>query len=194
MELLNHYIIRPETMALLPYCFSDGSMGTLVIEEACEHYVMELPKAIVERSCGYYGSTYKGRKKIAVDMGYKSMPPICVCGELGIVFISSMTERSDRCAWLAFIHVRQWSEVDKKSKVAVSLTNGQIVELPMSPGPFSGRVMRAMQYRHQLRERISAYNMVDEADKKRALKKIGIKENGTYYINSNPSEDEFIQD
>ncbi|MCO7126928.1 competence protein ComK [Sporolactobacillus shoreicorticis] len=193
MKLLHQYIIRPETMALLPYCFSDGSLGTLVIEETREHYVVESPKTIVEKSCGYYGSTYKGRKKIAIEMGYKSMPPICVCGELGIVFISSMTERSDRCAWIAFIHVRQWREVDKKNKVAVSLTNGQIIELPMNPGPFSGRVMRAMQYRHQLRERISSYNTVDKSEKKMIPKKIGFKSNGTYSIDSNLSEDELIE-
>ncbi|WP_262393228.1 competence protein ComK [Sporolactobacillus inulinus] len=63
-------------------------------------------------------------------MGYKSMPPICVCGELGIVFLSSMTERSDTCAWLSFSHVRQWSDNEKKGSVAVLLSRGSTLSCP----------------------------------------------------------------
>ncbi|MCL1632516.1 competence protein ComK [Sporolactobacillus sp. CPB3-1] len=190
MKIRQHYIIRPETMALLPYQFADGHLGTLVVEEGGEVYAAGLPKAIVERSCGYYGSSYTGRKKCAREMGYKSMPPICVCGELGIIFVASMTERSDYCAWLAFSHVLQWHEIGKHGTVSVSLTCDKKIELPMSPGPFSGRMMRAMQYRHQLRERISKYTLENESKRKNKPQRISYMETGTFYIHPESHEDD----
>ncbi|WP_139692021.1 competence protein ComK [Sporolactobacillus terrae] len=190
MKTEKNYIIRPETMALVPCELSDGDRGTLVIEESTQRYVKALPKTIVAQSCGYYGSTYSGRKKVAVEMGYKSMPPICVCGELGIVFLSSMTERSDTCAWLSFSHVRQWSDNEQKGSVAVMLSRGKHIELPMHARPFGGRVMRAMQYAHQLRERMTVYDDAESSKTNDEPKRFGFKENGTFYIVDSVREDE----
>jgi competence protein ComK len=182
MEILQQYIIRPETMALLPCSFADGSLGTLVIEENTECCVTLMPKRIVEDSCGYYGSTYRGRKKVAMDMGYKSMPPICVCGELGIIFISSMTERSNYCAWLAFMHVHNWVESNEKGYLSVLLSGGKEIKLPMNSGPFSGRMLRAMQYNRELHDRITSNKMVMEPKDENKPQSISLKENGTYYV------------
>ncbi|MDN3956607.1 competence protein ComK [Sporolactobacillus laevolacticus] len=192
MELLQNYIIRPVTMALLPYEFADGTLGTMVIEESGELYVKQMPKKIIDESCGYYGSTYHGRKKGAMAMGYKSMPPICVCSELGIFFLPSMTEKSENCVWLAHSHIRQWMESGKKSDtVYVYLTHKQKIELPMSLRPFSGRVMKATQYRYQLRERISPYQMLDTdiPKKKKEPRKIIFNERGTFFIQPDAFED-----
>lgn len=182
MKTLQQYIIRTETMALLPCILTDGVLGTLVIEEQAESYVRQIPKKIIEDSCGYYGSTYRGRKRIAMDMGYKSMPPICVCGELGIIFISSMTERSDYCAWLAFMHVHNWIENNEKGCLSVFLSRGKEIKLPMNSGPFSGRMLRAMQYSRELHDRITSNEKVMEPKEEIKSKLISLKENGTYYV------------
>ncbi|MET1250235.1 competence protein ComK [Sporolactobacillus sp. STCC-11] len=182
MEILQQYIIRPETMALLPCSFVDGSLGTLVIEENAKCCVTLMPKRIVEDSCGYYGSTYRGRKKVAMDMGYKSMPPICVCGELGIIFISSMTERSDYCAWLAFMHVHNWNDSNEKGYVSVLLSRDKEIKLPMNSGPFSGRMLRAMQYSKELQKRMRSNTIVAEPKEESKPQSIILKENGTYYV------------
>jgi competence protein ComK len=115
-------------------------------------------------------------------MGYKSMPPICVCGELEIIFISSMTEQSNYCAWLAFMHVHNWFEKNEKGNLSVMLSGGKEMNLPMKSGPFSSRMLRAMQYSRELHDRITSNKIVMEPKEESKPQPISLKENGTYYV------------
>ncbi|MCO7175015.1 competence protein ComK [Sporolactobacillus kofuensis] len=188
MENEKLYIIRPETMALLPYDRSDGSLGTLIIEETRTCQVAQTPLQIVQESCSYYGSTYSGRKKIAMMMGYKSMPPICVCNELGIYFLPLMAEASRNCVWLAHSHIRQWAKSEETpGTIFAYLTHNQKIELPINIRPFFNKVMKTAQYRLQIRERIAPYQILDTGVPRKQVHEhnIRINERGTFFIHLN---------
>lgn len=156
MEKLEPYIVRRETMALLPCDAPDGSLQTIVVEDARVFRALSAPLQIVRDSCTYFGVTYHGRKKGAALMGYKSMPPICICSELGIYFFPLMSETRRDCTWLAHSHIRQWESAGEKH-VLVHMTHGQRLKLSIHLSAFVNKVMRTAQYQHQMRTRITPY-------------------------------------
>ncbi|RYM05018.1 competence transcription factor (CTF) [Sporolactobacillus sp. THM7-7] len=183
-EKLEQYIIHPGTMALLPHDDENGNLWTFALEEKQTRTVKKTPLRIVQESCAYFGSTYKGRKKGAVSMGFKSMPPICICSELKIYFISLMSETHRECVWLAHSHIRQWEENDR-SKVWVKLTNDKRISIPVAKHSFSNKVFRTAQYRYQLRERVNAFQYAQTdlgSSEKNNAEHLVINERGTYSI------------
>ncbi|MDN4074041.1 competence protein ComK [Fictibacillus terranigra] len=84
------YGINTETMALLPFYDEYGKVHTKVLERDRTLCVCGKPKAVVTFSCGYYGSSYKGRKDGAsLIMGIRSRAPIVISEQLGIFFYTS---------------------------------------------------------------------------------------------------------
>jgi competence protein ComK len=160
METLNQYIIKRETMALLPHDAEDGSLHAIVVEEARMLEVLLSPLKIVQNSCNYFGSTYKGRKKGAACLGFRSMPPICICNELGIYFYPLMSESQRGCIWIGHSHVNNWEDGGQKD-VLVHMTHDQSLRLPVPVSVFRNKTMRTTQFRHQIRLRISPYQMME---------------------------------
>ncbi|GGL59661.1 competence protein ComK [Sporolactobacillus putidus] len=181
---MDQYVICQKTMALLPYDSPDGSLQTWVIEEERILSVPQPPFQVLYHSCGYFGSTFSGRKKGAVSMGYKSMPPICVSSELGLYFFPLMSETRRECVWLSHTHIRDWKKFDEKH-VLVYLMNGRMIPVPVQLNVFKSKLMRAAQYRYQLCERVASYRLSNEyADVLEISpdKKLTVNERGTYSI------------
>ncbi|MFT8390839.1 MAG: competence protein ComK [Sporolactobacillus sp.] len=181
---VDNYIIRQETIAILPTDSCDGSLESIVLEENRQFRCRQKPLRIIEESCVYYGSTYMGRKKSARSMGFKSMPPVCICSELSIFFIPLMAEAHRGCAWIAHAHVLNWQDVDKRS-AKIEFSNRQTLAVKGNAASFGRKVMRAAQYRLTLHKRIanspkSLYSIaVPEAVEAIPIK---INEHGTYIV------------
>ncbi|MFT8872098.1 MAG: competence protein ComK [Sporolactobacillus sp.] len=154
MNTVSQYLIQQTTIALLPFDAADGSLHSLVIEEDGRLCCSRSPLQIMQASCIYFGSTYSGRKRSAKDMGFKSMPPICVCNELGIFFFPVMAESRRDCAWMAHAHVLEWEDEDKRT-VQVKLSNQQLLSVYGKATTFGNKVMRTAHYRLQLNGRIA---------------------------------------
>lgn len=186
MDKMDQYVICQDTMALLPCNGPDGSLGTLVVEEERRLMVAQSPLQIVEDSCNYFGSTYVGRKKGAVSMGYKSMPPICVCSELGIYFFPLMSETRRACVWLSHTHVRHWEQAGRKN-ARIFLLNGQMFDVPVQANIVANKARRAAQYRYQLCERVAPYRLKYAPAvlrEKWHSSEVMINDGGTYSIDS----------
>ncbi|RYL95885.1 competence transcription factor (CTF) [Sporolactobacillus sp. THM7-4] len=190
MNLIDQFTIHRGTMALLPYDSSEGRLWTFVVDEDRVRTVKMSPLEVIKNSCSYYGSTYSGRKRGAASMGYKSMPPICVCSELNIYFFPLMSEANRECIWLAHSHIRQWEVVDN-STIQVLLTHNQPLRIPVHQSVFVKKVFRTAQYRHQLCERVSPYEYTPTPQvphEKNSLKNLVINERGTYSLKHDPSD------
>ncbi|WP_100487110.1 competence protein ComK [Sporolactobacillus pectinivorans] len=184
MEKVNQYMIRQETMALLPRDAEDGSLQTYVIEEDRVMIVSKTPFEIIQNSCSYFGVTYAGRKRGAVSMGYKSMPPICICSELGIYFFPLMSETNRSCIWLSHSHIENWQNLEKKG-VLVHLTHGRMIKMPFNVNVFRIKVMRTAQYRHQMRVRVAqphAFISKEPVSKAYLSGELMVNERGTYFV------------
>jgi Genetic competence transcription factor len=152
------YVVNEKTIALLPHNAADGSLETFVIEENREFISRETPFEIVQQSCSYFGSTYAGRKKGAANLGYKSMPPICVCSELNLYLFPLKSESQRDNIWIAHSHISTWlPDSSVKKSVRVLTIHGDIIDLPVRMSIFERKAMRTAQFRIQLRERVSFY-------------------------------------
>ncbi|WP_332238302.1 competence protein ComK [Sporolactobacillus sp. KGMB 08714] len=181
---MDQYIISQKTMALLPYDSPDGSLQTWVIEEERILSLPQTPYQVLHYSCGYFGSTFSGRKKGAVSMGYKSMPPICICSELGLYFFSLMSEARRECVWLSHTHIRDWRKCGERH-VMVHLMNGRKIPVPVQLNVFQSKLMRAAQFRYQLCERMAprrSANEYPEMLEVSSAEHLIINERGTYSI------------
>ncbi|TGA97505.1 competence transcription factor (CTF) [Sporolactobacillus shoreae] len=183
MEEKDQYIIRQETMALLPCDAEDGSLKTFVVEENKTILIAKTPFEIIRDSCNYFGVTYSGRKKGAVAMGYKSMPPICICSELGIYFFPLMSELHRNCIWLAHPHCRNYTETD--NGVLVHLTHGYKIRIPVNLNVFKAKVHRTAQYSYQMLGRVSQFRSAgygSAVSEEQSASRLMVNERGTYYI------------
>jgi competence protein ComK len=179
------YIVNEKTIALLPHNAEDGSLETFVIEENCEFIAGATPLQIVQQSCAYFGSTYAGRKKGAAHLGYKSMPPICVCSELNLYLFPLKSEVHRDNIWIAHAHISTWLSGSKdKNSVRVLTIHGDIIDLPVRMSIFERKAMRTAQFRIQLRERVSSYRTekIRELPEDRTGRRLVVNESGHYRI------------
>lgn len=179
------YIVNEKTIALLPHNAEDGSLETFVIEENCEFIARATPLQIVQQSCAYFGSTYAGRKKGAAHLGYKSMPPICVCSELNLYLFPLKSEVHRDNIWIAHAHISTWLSGSKdKNSVRVLTIHGDIIDLPVRMSIFERKAMRTAQFRIQLRERVSSYRTekIRELPEDRTGRRLVVNESGHYRI------------
>ncbi|WP_010631481.1 competence protein ComK [Sporolactobacillus vineae] len=179
------YVVNETTIALLPHNAENGSLETFVIEENREFITRATPLKIVQQSCAYFGSTYAGRKKGAAYLGYKSMPPICVCSELNLYLFPLKSEAHRDNIWIAHSHISTWLPDSKdKNSVRVLTIHGDIIDLPVRMSIFERKAMRTAQFRIQLRERVSSYRTerIHELPEDRTGRRLVVNEFGHYMI------------
>lgn len=180
------YVVNEKTIALLPHNAEDGSLETFVIEENREFIAGSTPLQIVQHSCAYFGSTYAGRKKGAAHLGYKSMPPICICSELNLYLFPLKSEAHRDNIWIAHSHVSTWLPDNKdKNSVRVLTVHGDIIDLPIRMSIFERKAMRTAQFRIQLRERVSSYrtDKIHDLSDGRSVRRLVVNEFGHCLIN-----------
>lgn len=135
---MNYYEINDETIALMPI---DGEK-TRILELNKEYIVDKKAYKIMDESCQYYGSTYKGRlnaaKKI-LDCSYKL--PIIVEESSRIVFFPTKSSLEDDCSWINFNYIKS---VDKcENNCYITFTNNQKILFNTSKLSIENQVSRS---------------------------------------------------
>lgn len=117
---MNFYEINDETIAVIPIEYEK----TKIIETQKEYIVDKKAYQIMDESCMYYGSTYKGRLKASKDIlncSYKL--PILIEESHNIVFFPTKSSLEDDCCWINFNYVETVDKIDDKSMI--SFTNNK---------------------------------------------------------------------
>ena len=112
---MNFYEITDETIAVIPIEYEK----TKIIEKEKEYIVEKKAYTIMDESCKYYGSTYKGRLKASKDIlncSYKL--PILVEESHNIVFFPTKSSLEEDCCWINFNYIKKISKLDNKSLIS----------------------------------------------------------------------------
>ena len=100
------YEIGEDTLAII----SDGFSRTKIIEKDQEFVVEKSAFSIMEDSCEYYGSTYKGRvnavKKL-LKFNYKT--PVLIEESRKIIFFPTKSYLLDDCSWINYNYIKKWN-------------------------------------------------------------------------------------
>ena len=144
-----NYIINSNTVAIIPI----KNKITRVIEKDDSFIINENSMKIIENSCEYFGSSYKGRHigtKALAGINYKS--PIIIEETKNIIFFPTTSPKQSDCSWISLKYINNY--INKDGKIEVLFENGEKYLFNMSYGSFDNQYLRATKLESILRKRI----------------------------------------
>jgi competence protein ComK len=145
-KCINEYEVNPYTMAILPIPYG-RKIFSIIIEMEDEFLVKMKPMEIVDRSCRYFGSSYKGRKEGTRElMGITHKPPIIVEPSHQIFLFPTVSPSSLECAWLSHSHIISHS-ASGNGTTKVIFQNNKSIRLDISKGSFENQFFHTAQLR-----------------------------------------------
>lgn len=111
---MNYYEINEDTLAVIPIEINK----TKVIEKENEYVINKNAYKIMDESCMYYGSTYKGRLKASkniLNCSYKL--PVIVEETKNIIFFPTKSSLLEDCSWINFNFIKKIEKFDNKCAV-----------------------------------------------------------------------------
>lgn len=135
---MKEYEITEQTMAIIPINYYQ----TLVKESDNEYVIDENAYQIMENSCEYYGSTYKGRlsaaKKI-LNSSYKI--PIMIEESENIIFFPTKSSLLDDCCWINYNFIKKYESNGNKTRLI--FTNNEEIEVEISKLSLENQISRS---------------------------------------------------
>lgn len=148
---MNNYEINEETYAVI----AEDIGKTKIIEKDYEYEIIQDAYKIMDESCKYYGSSYKGRleaAKILLNCSYKL--PILVEESSVLVFFPIKSSLLDDCCWINLNSIKRVDKIDNKSKIIFK--NGKEIVLNVSKLSLENQIYRSSKLESIIFKRINA--------------------------------------
>lgn len=147
---MDFYEISNETLALVP--ITDEKTK---IYEKNRIFKVNIPiMKIIEDSCKYFGSSYKGRHegtKRLIGVSHKS--PIIIEESKSLIYFPTTSPRLKTCSWFALKYIKDYRR-HINNHIIITLENNTEIELDISIGSFDNQFLRATKLESILRKRI----------------------------------------
>ena len=137
---MEQYDINMGTLAIIPI----DEDSTRIIEVDNDFIVKENSLKIIDNSCKFFGSSYKGRlegTKNMIGVNYKA--PIVIEDSKNIIFFPISSPRLHECFWISFKNIESYHKVLESNKTLVKFNCGYTLELPISHFSFSNQLLRS---------------------------------------------------
>lgn len=135
---MKEYEINEETMAVIPINYYQ----TLIKEIDNEYVVDKRAYEIMEDSCEYYGSTYKGRLAAAKKMLNSSYKiPIIIEESENLIFFPTKSSLLEDCCWINYNFIRKYEKDGKKVKI--TFKNNEQISVDMSKLSLENQISRS---------------------------------------------------
>ena len=148
---MKEYEINDATLAIMP----NTDTTSIVVESDVKYNVEALPLKIVDYSCKYFGSSYRGRRegsKQILKTSYKL--PIMIEDSRNIIFFPTISPDETNCSWIAWNKIFDINPVkDDKSYTEVIFDNGRKINVPISYKSMENQILRASRLESVIRNR-----------------------------------------
>jgi competence protein ComK len=154
VKVLVDYEINKYTMLIMAEYTVDHAVISKVFETEEVFYVLLKPMEIIERSCAYFGSSYKGRKegtKRMISISHKA--PIAISATNQIFVFPTTSSKKNECTWISHQHVNHFRG-GRFNRTIVRFSNELEIELDISKGSFENQLYRTAHLRAIFEERI----------------------------------------
>ena len=132
------YEINEETMAIIPISY----YKTLIKETEKEYIIEKRAYEVMEDSCEYYGSTYKGRLAAAKKMLNSSYKiPIIIEESENIIFFPTKSSLLDDCCWINYNYIKKYEKFE--NRVKITFKNNEEIEVDMSKLSLENQISRS---------------------------------------------------
>lgn len=133
------YEVSNGTLAIVP----NERESSLVYEDDERYIVEQTPFKIMEESCKYFGSTYKGRKDSARDiLGAEYKVPIIVEDTNNLIVFPTTSPIADDCVWISLKRVKKFTKIDSYNTKIIFDNNKEII-VPCSYRTIENQISRA---------------------------------------------------
>ncbi len=135
---MKNYEINDETYAVI----GQNSISSKIIEKYDDYDVDSDAYSVMESSCEYYGSSYKGRikgSKTILNCSYKL--PILVEESSVLIFFPIKSSLLDDCCWINLNSISNIEKVDNKTQI--TFKNGQKVLFDISKLSLENQIYRS---------------------------------------------------
>ena len=148
------YEISNGTLAIVP----NEENNSLVYEDNERYIIDQKPYQIMEESCKYFGSTYKGRKDSAKSMlGAEYKVPIIIEDTNNLIIFPTTSPTSDDCVWISLKRVKSIEKVDSFN-TRIIFDNDREIIVPSSFRSVENQLSRASRLDVIIRKRINSNN------------------------------------
>jgi len=148
---MENYEINEETYAVL----SEHVGKTKILEKDEEYTINNDAYNIMDESCQYYGSSYKGRLKAAkniLECSYKL--PILVEESSCLIFFPIKSSLLDDCCWINLNSIQKVEKHEKGSKIIFK--NGKELITNISKLSIDNQIYRSIKLESVIKKRINA--------------------------------------
>ena len=143
------YEISNGTLAIVP----NEEDNSLIYEDNERFIVEETPFKIMEESCKYFGSTYKGRKDSAKEiLGAEYKIPVVIEDSTNLIIFPTTSPQAEDCAWICLNRVKNISKVDSFNTKIVFDNDRELI-VPCSYRSIENQLSRASRLDVILRKR-----------------------------------------
>ena len=134
---MDKYLITNDTLVVMPY---EGDK-TKIVEKYVTYIINDLPLNIINKSCLYYGSSYKGRCDASEYMiGIKYKCPIIISEIKDILFFPTTSVKNPGCIWFNYKSVSKYYYNNKQ--LFVEIINGEKIIVDISNYTFSNQILK----------------------------------------------------
>jgi competence protein ComK len=123
---MKNYEINDETYAVI----SQELGKTKIIEKEKDYDVEKDAYKVMDESCKYYGSSYKGRLEAAkeiLECSYKL--PILVEESSALIFFPIKSSLLDDCCWINLNSIKFIEKVDNKTKITFKNNKEELFDI-----------------------------------------------------------------
>lgn len=136
--MLENYEINSSTQALIPINYNE----CLVMEEEESYTIKKKSTEIIDHSCKFFGSSYKGRHEGASSLlGSSYKTPIVVEDSSTLIFFPTTSATSEDCYWISLKHVEKYEKNDGFS--TLTFKNGKKLNIQISKYSLENQILRA---------------------------------------------------
>ncbi|MBS4218998.1 competence protein ComK [Bacillus sp. FJAT-49711] len=152
---MKKYTINIDTRAILNNYDENGNLCSIALEGKELYTLNGSPLSIVERSIEYYGNSLRGAIVGARGaLGNIDMPPVMICGKLGIYWFPIKSIGRDDNIWLSVNHIKDYEPLDAKTVKVIFLDDSDI-KVESSYSSFDRKVKNALKLKNILEIRAS---------------------------------------
>ena len=146
------YEISKGTLAIVP----EQEDKSLVYEDDEKYIIEESPYKIMEESCKYFGSTYKGRKESSkAILGADYKVPIIIEDTNNLIVFPTAAPKSDDCVWISLKRVKRIEKYDVYS-TRIIFDNDREIIVPCSYRSLENQLSRASRLDVIMRKRLNS--------------------------------------
>ena len=147
---MDKYIININTLVLM----DNGDNSTKIIEKYITFNINNNIYNIIDESCKFYGSSFKGRcKSTEYLLGIKLKVPIIISESKKIIFFPTMSIQNKNCVWFNLNSVDKYYTIDNLF-LNISLINDLQIKIKCSNYTFNNQYLKAMRLKSILRKNL----------------------------------------